>query len=333
MLNNVFLMPKLGLTMTEGSIAEWTVAVGQNFLAGDTYVVVETDKVTSEITATHAGRLTRLLVQVGETVDVGAPIAEWDAIEDGSEAVSAVAPTVAPVNLTGDETLRRVPTVGQLNAARRLTEAKKTTPHFYLASEIEISNAQKIRAEWNQGAVPPLGKSHISITHLFVAALVRVLDTNPELNEVWNEESFLRLASVDIGIAVDTPTGLVVPVLRNAGGKSLNAIAREVSSLVQRARDGQLTSNDVGGGVMTVSNAGMYDVTLMASIIPLGQAAILGVGSERALFRPSASGEPVVRKEISVVLSCDHRVLDGVRGVRLLNGVREIIEDPKELFA
>ncbi len=214
-------------------------------------------------------------------------------------------------------------------AARRLTAAKQTVPHFYLSTEIEVSALQARRAQWNAGGSRP----RLTLTHLFLAALARTLAAQPELNRVWDEEHFVDLPAVDLGIAVDTDRGLVVPVLRSAQRMDLGQLARAAAALVARARSGELSPEEVGGGAITLSNAGMFDVSYMGSIIVPGQAAILGVCSERRRFRPDAGGAPQLAREIGVVLSCDHRVLDGVRGLQLLNGVRERLELPAPLFA
>ena len=327
-----FLMPKIGLTMTEGAIAEWSVQPGLQFEAGQIVVVIETDKVTNEIEAPQAGMLTRILVEAGETVDVGVAIAEWlpagSAAVVASAAVPAAAVATAMLAATAGVPLRRAAGPAELSAARRLTEAKQTIPHFYLVSELEVSALSRQRAAWNQDHPA----DRISVTHLLVAAIARALTSDPKLNTTWDDGNFVQWPTVDIGIAVDTPQGLVVPVLRDAGAKSLVVIAHTVTDLASRARAGRLVADDVGGATISLSNAGMYDVTLMASIIPTGHAAILGVGSERALFRPGASGEPELRREINLVLSCDHRVLDGVTGLRLLNAVRALLAAPATLF-
>ena len=327
-----FLMPKIGLTMTEGAVAEWSVQPGQQFEAGQIVVVIETDKVTNEIEALQAGTLTRILVEAGETVDVGVAIAEWQLAGAAAVAAPAAVPvaTVAPAipAAAAGAPLRRAASAAELSAARRLTEAKQTIPHFYLASELEVSALSRQRTAWNQDHP----EDRISVTHLLVAAIARALTSDPALNTTWDDGSFVQWPTVDIGIAVDTPQGLMVPVLRDAGAKSLVAIAHAVTDLASRARAGRLVADDVGGATIALSNAGMYDVTLMASIIPPGHAAILGVGSERALFRPDASGQPELRREINLVLSCDHRVLDGVTGLRLLNAVRALLAAPAALF-
>jgi pyruvate dehydrogenase E2 component (dihydrolipoamide acetyltransferase) len=105
-----------------------------------------------------------------------------------------------------------------------------------------------------------------------------------------------------------------------------------MGALVERARAMALTPADVGGGAVTVSNAGMHHVSWMSSIINPGQSAILGVGTERRLFRPDQSGAPRLAREVGVVLSCDHRVLDGVRALAFLNEVRAALEAPQALF-
>ena len=320
------LMPKLGLTMTEGTVVEWPVAVGSSFTRGTVCVVVETDKVANEVEAPAAGRLLKILVQAGETVPVGSVLAELEieAKEGGAAdaaAASAAAAAPAPV--------RRKAGASELAAARRLTAAKQNVPHFYLSTEIEVSALQAQRAQWNAGGTRP----RLTLTHLFLAALARTLAARPEFNRVWDEEHFVDLPGVDLGIAVNTDRGLVVPVLRSAERMELGQLAAAAAALVARARSGELSPEDVGGGAITLSNAGMFDVTYMGSIITPGQAAILGVGSERRRFRPDPSGAPQLAREIGVVLSCDHRVLDGVRGLQLLNGVRERLELPAPLFA
>ncbi len=320
------LMPKLGLTMTEGTIAEWPLAEGASFSRGDIYLVVETDKVANEIEAPGAGRLVKILVPQGETVPVGTVLAEWEAEAVAEEPAPAGAAAAVPP--AAPERRWRKASPVERAAARKVTESKQTIPHFYLATEIEVSRLQALRAEWNAKAARP----RVTFTHLFVCAVARSLAKHPELNRVWDGEGFLELDGVDVGVAVDTEHGLLAPVLRGADGKSLAELARDLGALVERARAMALTADDVGGGAITVSNAGMHGVTWMSSIINPGQAAILGVGSERQVFRPDANGAPRLAREIGVVLSCDHRVLDGVRGLAFLNEVRATLEAPEALF-
>jgi pyruvate dehydrogenase E2 component (dihydrolipoamide acetyltransferase) len=329
------LMPKLGLTMTEGTVVEWPIAAGGTFARGAVCVVVETDKVANEIEAPGAGRLVKILVQEGETVPVGSVLAEWETDAEQTEAQAAAGTATAPAAAAtpavaaGPEPVRRKAGASELAAARRLTAAKQNIPHFYLSTEIEVSALQVQRAQWNADGTRP----KLTLTHLFLAALARTLAAQPELNRIWDEECFVDLPGVDIGIAVNTDCGLLVPVLRNADRMDLGQLAQAAVGLVARARSGALSPEEVGGGAITLSNAGMFDVTYMGSIINPGQAAILGVGSERRRFRPDASGAPQLAREIGVVLSCDHRVLDGVHGLQLLNGVRKRLELPAQLFA
>jgi pyruvate dehydrogenase E2 component (dihydrolipoamide acetyltransferase) len=329
------LMPKLGLTMTEGTVIEWPIAVGGSFARGAVCVVVETDKVANEIEAPAAGRLLKILVPEGETVPVGSVLAEWEADAKQSEAQASAgalatpATAATPAAAAGPEPVRRKAGVSELAAARRLTSAKQTIPHFYLSTEIEVSALQVQRAQWNADARRP----KLTLTHLFLAALARTLAAQLDLNRIWDDEHFVDLPGVDLGMAVNTDRGLIVPVLRNADRMDLGQLAQAATGLAARARSGELSPDDVGGGAITLSNAGMFDVTYMGSIINPGQAAILGVGSERRRFRPDASGAPQLAREIGVVLSCDHRVLDGVHGLQLLNGVRKRLELPAQLFA
>lgn len=332
------LMPKLGLTMTEGTLIEWPIAVGASFAQGAVCAVVETDKVASEIEAPAAGRLLKILVPAGETVPVGSVLAEWEPeAKQGAEkhatgsdvAAASVVAAIPVADAARAAPVRRKAGASELAAARRLTAAKQNVPHFYLSTEIEVSALQAQRAQWNAGGTRP----RLTLTHLFLAALARTLAAQPELNRVWDDEYFVDLPTVDLGIAVNTDRGLLVPVLRNAERMDLGQLATAAASLVARARSGELSADEVGGAAVTLSNAGMFDVTYMGSIITPGQAAILGVGSERRRFRPDASGAPQATREIGVVLSCDHRVLDGVRGLQLLNGVRERLELPAPLFA
>ena len=323
-------MPKLGLTMTEGAVVEWPLAEGARFDAGTVVVVIETDKTTSEVEAPAPGVLKRILVQPGETVAVGTVIAEWES--DAAASATGPAPvTAAPAAVAGaGQPVRVAPGAIALAAARRLTQSKQQIPHFYLSTEIDAGPLQAFRAQWNGNA--DKSRRRLSVTHVFLSALGRVLGRHRELNRVWDAESFLELPTVDIGIAVNTEQGLLVPVLRNADQLGLQRLAESADALIARARGGKLAPDDAGGGAITLSNAGMYDVTHMTSIINPGQSAILGVGSERRTFRPDASGAPRPVGEIGVVLSCDHRVLDGVAGLKLLGELRSLLAAPESLL-
>lgn len=317
------LMPKLGLTMTEGKVTDWPLAEGASFVRGDIWLVVENDKVANEIEAPGAGRLVRIMVPKGETVPIGTVLAEWEP-QAGAQAPAAAAAAAPAI----PERRWRKASPVELAAARKLTESKQTIPHFYLALEIDVAEAQALRAQRNARA----RGARITLTHLIVAAAARAIARHPAVNRIWQDDGFVELEGVDIGVAVHTGQGLLVPVLRGADRWSLDDLARETGALIERARAIALTPADVGGGALTVSNAGMHDVTWMSSIINPGQSAILGVGAERAVFQPDAGGAPRLAREVGVVLSCDHRVLDGVRALAFLNDVRAALESPQALF-
>lgn len=264
-------------------------------------------------------------MQPGGTVPVGTVIAEWES----DQSAPGPGPIVAvPAAAESKQPLRVSPSPIALATARRLTQSKQQIPHFYLSTEIDAGPLQAFRAKWNTDKSKP----RLSVTHILLAALGRALGEHRDLNRIWEAESFVQLPTVDIGIAVNTEQGLLVPVLRDADKLRLDRLAETANALILQARNGTLSPGDVGGGAITLSNAGMYDVTYMGSIINPGQAAILGVGSERRTFRPDTNGTPRLAAEIGIVLSCDHRVLDGVGGLKLLSELRLRLASPELLL-
>lgn len=377
------LVPKLGLTMTEGSLVEWLVQPGARFEAGQGLFVIESEKAAVEVPADEAGVLLEIGAVVGMPLPVGAVLGHWDdgkAGEAGTEATEAIAapsearipstplarrvarergidlarvsgsgprgrirlrdlevvgaeaavagPVDVPAPGAGCAGRLRLPTATEQTIARRLTQSKRDIPHFYLSVEIEVSRLLAMREEVNA-----LGDGHrLTINHFILAAVGRALKDMPEANRVWTDEGILSLEGADVGMAVNTDHGLMVPVLRGLGGLSLRGVAELAQSALGKARAARLTPAEMSGGSITVSNAGMHDVSHMASIINPSQSMILGVGSVRQLFRPDASGQPLLHREIGLVLSADHRVLDGVRALGFLKVVRAYLEQPLRLM-
>jgi pyruvate dehydrogenase E2 component (dihydrolipoamide acetyltransferase) len=221
-------------------------------------------------------------------------------------------------------------TPGPVHAAmaRRLADVKRTVPHFYLASEADASELLALRESLiGDPAVP-----RITINHIALAAVGRALLDLPWANRVWADGELLAFGSADVGIAVHTPHGLFAPLLRDAGRMDLAGVAAGATRLVEKARGGRLEPDDMTGGAMTVSNAGMFDVTYLTPIISPGQSAILGVGSVRRTFRPDDAGGMALRREIGLVLACDHRVFDGVAGLEVLRRIIGYLEKPQQLL-
>ncbi|WP_431857619.1 dihydrolipoamide acetyltransferase family protein [Azospirillum sp.] len=400
-------MPKLGLTMTEGVLAEWRVQPGERFRSGDVILVVETDKIASEVEAESDGVLVETTVPAGETVPVGTAIGRWSA--DGAAAPSppppAAAPAAAPpepaapsapaarpvppapgerlratplakrrakdlgvdlASVTGSGPRGRIkmadveaaarrapaaapepaepapapatappagerqkPSATQQTMARRLSAAKRDVPHFYLAAEAEVSELLTLRERLNADAG---SGPRLTLTHFVLAAVGRSLADQPEMDRVWDEDGIVTLGRGDVGLAVNTPRGLVVPVLRGLTTKPLDRLAAEAAALTETARAGRLTGEDFQGGAISVSNAGMHNVTYMTSIINPGQSSILGVASVRPVFRPDDAGAPVLRRELGLVLSADHRLFDGVTALAFLNRVIAYLERPLRLL-
>jgi len=385
-------MPKLGLTMTEGVLLEWHVGAGDEFRAGDMLFVVETEKVANEVQADIDGIIDELLVEEGDIVPVGMPLATLKGgrvselpekvVTTAEAAVSAVA--IEPRQFVKDSDSSRIvstplarkrarelgvdlsrvagsgpggrikvndldhlgdsvaqemprlqsehglqaqeisPSAARLAIARRVSAAKTNVPHFYITQDVEVSALQVFRATINKRS-PEI---RISITHLLIKALGVAMAELPTTNRIWVDDKILAFNQVDIGMVTETADGLRVPIIRDAGRRTLEEVAIEARTLASRAQDGSLTQKEVGGGSVSISNVGMFGASSLIPIINAPQAMILGVGSEQALFRPDEAGHPVLHKEICLTLACDHRVHDGADAARLLARLARILKNP-----
>jgi pyruvate dehydrogenase E2 component (dihydrolipoamide acetyltransferase) len=215
--------------------------------------------------------------------------------------------------------------------ATRLIEAKQTVPHFYLTNDIEIGRLMAMREEANAAAPKdasgePAFKLSLNdfVVKAWAAALMRV----PAANAVWAEDRILRFAHADIGVAVALDGGLITPVLRNADTKSLSALSAEMRDLAARARDKKLKPNEYQGGASAISNLGMYGVREFSAIINPPHATILAVGSARRAPAETADGGVKFTSQMTVTLSCDHRVVDGALGAELLAAFKRLVENP-----
>lgn len=446
-----FTMPKWGIEMSEGTIAEWMVAEGQPFARGTVLTLIETDKITNEFEAETDGCLVRLVAQPGETYAVGALIAVYgepgtDAAEveafvgsfkaantafagmDEPAAVSlpvagpAPAPAPAatfdpalispaafaaaqaagldPARITGSgkggrislqdvhQATRQAPTVrlaGPFEAtpatqafaspmarrlaamhgvdlagltgtgprsriskadvlaatgpvaggppviepmskirktiARRLTESKTTIPHFYVRRRVRVDKLMKLRA-----AASPKP----SVNDYLIRACGLALAQVPAVNIQVHGDTIHRFASADIAVAVATDSGLITPIVTNAGARSLADIKAVTADLAERARSGKLKQHEFEGGSFSLSNLGMFGVEQFDAIINPPQGAILAVGAARP--EPiDDDGAIRIVPMLHLALSCDHRAIDGADAGRFMMALADLLENPERL--
>jgi pyruvate dehydrogenase E2 component (dihydrolipoamide acetyltransferase) len=209
--------------------------------------------------------------------------------------------------------------------AERTAQAWREAPHFYLTAEVD-AEALALWLDAGRASVPEL-----TYTDLLVFALSRALVRHPELNATFSAAGKEGQAELGVGLAVATPEGLVVPVLRHPERLSLADIARARGELVRASREGALRPEDFAGGTITLTNLGMYRVDSFHPVLNLGQTAIVAVG--RIARRPAeVAGALGLRRTLHLTVACDHRAVDGATAAAFLDTLCGILENPLRLL-
>jgi pyruvate dehydrogenase E2 component (dihydrolipoamide acetyltransferase) len=241
---------------------------------------------------------------------------------DIEAAIATAAPR--PVKQPEDQPYHDVPHTPVRRAiAARLTESQQTVPHFYLRATATVDRLLALRAELNA-----TGLARISVSDLIVKAVAAAHRRTPALNVTWTPDAVRHYDTVDVAVAVATPSGLVTPVLREVDRMTIGALSASLRDLAERARGGRLQQRELDGGTITVSNLGMYGVTEFAAIINPPQAAILAVGAASRQPVITAGGQVEAATVLSLTLSVDHRPVDGAVAAAWLAGLVGLLEQP-----
>ncbi len=214
--------------------------------------------------------------------------------------------------------------------ARRLKESQNTAAILTTFNEIDMTNVMALRTEYKDAFEKKHGVK-MGFMSFFVKAAINALQEIPAVNAEINGDDIIYKNYYDIGMAVGTDQGLVVPVIRNADQLSLSGIEQEIGRLAKKAREGSLSMGDLTGGTFTVTNGGVYGSLMATPIINPPQSGILGL--HKIEERPIAlKGQVVIRPMMYIALSYDHRIIDGKESVTFLVRVKEAMEDPRRLL-
>jgi 2-oxoisovalerate dehydrogenase E2 component (dihydrolipoyl transacylase) len=424
------MMPRLGESVTEGTITRWLKAEGEEVERDEPLCEVDTDKVNTELPSPVAGRVEKLLISEGTTVDVGTEIAlvagaqesgspdealfrkEWPVagteaqpvVDDGpkrravaearseeawstesdgrgqaesaqtlrlrrsSPAVRRLAeehgidiseisgtgtggrvtkkdiesyikerksaPEVPPIS--PEPARERMPVYGgdrvvELTGIRRATAermavSKREVPHTWTMVEADVTGLVALRESAKEEFVQQEG---VKLTYLpfIVQAVIESLKEHPVLNSVWDGDRIVLRKRINVGVAVDLESALIVPVIHDADGLNFLGLVRAIDDRVRRAREGRLTPDDITGGTFTISNPGALGSVASTPIINHPQAAILS--SEAIVKRPVVVGDDAmaIRSMLNLEVSFDHRIVDGGPVLRFLRAVKRHLED------
>jgi pyruvate dehydrogenase E2 component (dihydrolipoamide acetyltransferase) len=258
------------------------------------------------------------LTQIGGTGPEGRIVAE-----DVERAVAAPAPAAAPAAAPAEPEVEQLTSIRK-TIARRLTKAWEA-PVFQLVMSADMTRAQQLRARLVELTHEDEAKPTVSdvLTKVCAAALLR----HPQVNAHYADETVTRFSTADVGMAVATDRGLIVPVIRGAERLSLGEIAAARADLVTRAREAKLQQADLEGGTFTISNLGMYGIEQFVAVLNPPQVAILAVGAieEKPVI---VDGELAATPMMTLTLTCDHRALDGSVASEFLGTVRALLEEP-----
>jgi len=352
----------MGESISEGGIAEVNVKVGDIIKDGDIVAQIETDKVTIDVPYTGApAKVTAVFVSVGDSVTVGQGVCEVST--DGIDASAAATPAAeekaapspaaaapkptaappkpaapapaatapAPAAPAGTRAERRVKmTRLRMRVAERLKGAQNTYAMLTTFNEVDMTNLMALRGKYKDAFAEKHG-AKLGFMSAFIAAASDALRTVPAVNGVIDGEDIVYRDYNDISVAVATPKGLVVPVVRNVESMKFHDIEKALGELGKKAREGTISIDDMAGGTFTISNGGVFGSMLSTPIINPPQSAILGMHSIQQ--RPMViDGTIVPRPMMYIALTYDHRLVDGREAVSFLKRVKEVVEDPVRLL-
>ena len=397
------IVPQLGESVSEASIAVWHKQPGDAVEVDDLLVELETDKVTLEVNSPAKGVLSKIEVSEGDTVEVGnllatieegaeaaspasssndeesaspasssndkkesAPVSKdaeiapaakkmiadngltassitgtgkgglitkgdvLAAIEAGNKATPAKSEPAAKVEVSSDREKRVRMSRLRQRIAQRLKDSQNTAAILSTFNEVDMKPVMDLRKKYQDKFV----KTHdikLGFMSLFVKAAVNALKSIPAVNAEIDGDEIVYKNYYDIGVAVGTEQGLVVPIVRNADQLSLAGIEQEIARLAGKAKAGKLTMEDLTGGTFTISNGGTYGSLLSTPIINPPQSGILGM--HNIVERPIAiDGKVEIRPMMYLALSYDHRIIDGGEAVTFLVKIKEFLEDPARLL-
>ncbi len=269
------------------------------------------------------GRIVKADVEGFDPASVSPPAAATSsAPAPASQAMSAPANEYdAPYEAEKLNNVRKV-------IARRLTEAKQQIPHIYLTVDVCLDPLLALRKQLNASLEADGVK--LSVNDLIIKALARALQREPQCNVSFQGDVMHQYSREDISVAVAAPSGLITPIIRDAGRKGLAEISTEMKELAGKARDGKLQPHEYQGGTASVSNLGMFGTKQFDAVInpPQGMILAVGAGEQRPFV---VDGALQVATVMSVTGSFDHRAIDGVDGAKLLDQFRNLIENPMGL--
>jgi 2-oxoglutarate dehydrogenase E2 component (dihydrolipoamide succinyltransferase) len=394
-------IPAVGESITEVQISEWLKSEGDSVKQDEPLAVIDSEKTTFDLPAPHAGKLTKILHQAGETVAIGTVVAQLTADEAGkpqplekkapskSEAKSTgesktekpaeepneekkksaeperedskeQAETKTPpedakeeskavpapeTKMPGTKSLSPVPkqkppsdreqevvpmTMLRRTVARHLVEAQQTMAMLTTFNEVDMTAVQTLRKE-HQEAFEKRHQVKLGLMSFFVKAVIDALKQFPQLNAEVRGNDIVYYNYFDIGVAIATERGLVVPVLRNAERLSFAELEKAIGDFARRAKDGKLKPDDLVRGTFTITNGGAFGSLLSTPIINPPQTGILGMHTIQE--RPVAEqGQIVIRPMMYVALTYDHRIVDGREAVYFLRRVKEVVETPSRML-
>lgn len=360
-------IPALGESVAGGQIAKWHFKEGDIVKTGDVLLTLETDKVAAEVTAESSGAL-HISKQAGEDVEVGgvvgqidenaaAPATKAEAPKPAPAAAAAPAPSAKaepekPANVTefkvvpkpeatpapapaakaapeGRITRKKMSPLRK-KIADQLVSAQRTAAILTTFNECDMSNVMALRSKLQDAFVAKNGVK-LGFMSFFIKAVVEALKAVPQVNVRVEGEEIVQNHFFDIGVAVGTERGLIVPVLRDADQKSFADLEKDILGYAAKAKEGKIQVSDLTGGVFTISNGGVYGSLLSTPIINPPQSAILGMHSIQQ--RPVAvDGQVVIRPMMYLALSYDHRVVDGKEAVSFLIRIKDCIENPARML-
>jgi pyruvate dehydrogenase E2 component (dihydrolipoamide acetyltransferase) len=385
-------MPKLGLTMTEGQIEKWLKQEGDHVEKGEPLVEIITEKINFQYESPASGILRKILHHEGETVPVTTPIAiiaeEGEAVAEG-ERVKPEVPVEVPMpaavqresrepskrifvspiarrmaqekgidlsSIKGSGPMGRIIKMDVLKAAekgvtppmqkpserliplkgirriiaKRMTESFQNIPHFYLSLEIDMTSCLTLHEQLRE-EVERRTQLRLTLTDILVKVTASALKDHPIINSRIEGDQIHLIEEINIGVAIALDDGLIVPVIHRADQKSLTEIASTLRDLTQKAKEGKLSLQEVGGGTFTLSNMGMLGIDKFNAIINPPECSILGVG--RTVDKPVFhGGEIKVRPMAWFTLSSDHRIVDGATAALFLNHIKKLVENPPLLL-